>query len=243
VEAARFSKTRAIRERIPTGRNFRNFLGRSAKERFAGLSFKSQGAAIVNDVADFAGTNGCYLYQGQDVKENKDRSLKDQILHIFLLFSCQSTLINLFATLYYPFCKKSSLVRVFYELLVRSISPPELYNGIGGERTVENLNLNYMGAMLKSARNEANLKQDVLSERVGITTRYLMAIENEGKCPALDVWFRLIRALHISADDIVYPEKAADKVQNEQLLYMIRSLNSRDRKIVQDLMQSMLDNQ
>ncbi len=95
---------------------------------------------------------------------------------------------------------------------------------------MEDLNLTYMGAMLKSARNEANLKQDVLSERVGITTRYLMAIENEGKCPALDVWFRLIRSLHISADDIVYLEKAADKAQNEQLLYMILSLNSRDKK-------------
>ena len=44
--------------------------------------FKSQGAAIVNDASDFAGTNGCYLYQGRDVKEDKDRSLKDQILVI-----------------------------------------------------------------------------------------------------------------------------------------------------------------
>ncbi|MEH2953633.1 recombinase family protein [Candidatus Merdisoma sp. JLR.KK011] len=44
--------------------------------------FKSQGAAVINDVADFAGTNGCYLYQGRDVKEDKDRSLKDQILVI-----------------------------------------------------------------------------------------------------------------------------------------------------------------
>lgn len=44
--------------------------------------FKSQGAAGVNDAADFAGTNGCYLYQGRDVKEDKDRSLKDQILVI-----------------------------------------------------------------------------------------------------------------------------------------------------------------
>ena len=46
--------------------------------------FKSQGAAVVNDAADFAGTNGCYLYQGRDVKEDKDRSLKDQILVIAL---------------------------------------------------------------------------------------------------------------------------------------------------------------
>ena len=44
--------------------------------------FKSQGAAVVNDAADFVGTNGCYLYQGRDVKEDKDRSLKDQILVI-----------------------------------------------------------------------------------------------------------------------------------------------------------------
>ena len=44
--------------------------------------FKSQGAAIVNDASDFAGTNGCYLYQGRDVKEDKDRCLKDQILVI-----------------------------------------------------------------------------------------------------------------------------------------------------------------
>ena len=42
----------------------------------------SQGAAIVNDASDFAGSNGCYLYQGRDVKEDKDRCLKDQILVI-----------------------------------------------------------------------------------------------------------------------------------------------------------------
>lgn len=42
--------------------------------------FKSQGAAIVNEAFDFIGTNGCYLYQGQDVKESKNKSLKDQIL-------------------------------------------------------------------------------------------------------------------------------------------------------------------
>ena len=31
---------------------------------------------------DFTRTNGCYLYQGRDVKEDKDRCLKDQILVI-----------------------------------------------------------------------------------------------------------------------------------------------------------------
>ena len=42
--------------------------------------YKSQGTDIYNDAADFAGTNGCYLYQGRDVQERKNKHLKDQIL-------------------------------------------------------------------------------------------------------------------------------------------------------------------
>ena len=42
--------------------------------------FKSQGAAIVNDASDFAGTNGCYLYQGRDVKAVS-------YTHLFVIFS------------------------------------------------------------------------------------------------------------------------------------------------------------
>jgi hypothetical protein len=42
--------------------------------------FKSQGADIANDAADFAGTNGCYLFRGRDVTERKYASLKNQIV-------------------------------------------------------------------------------------------------------------------------------------------------------------------
>ena len=42
--------------------------------------FKSRGTVVVNEATDFAGTNGCYLYQGRDVQERKNKHLKDQIL-------------------------------------------------------------------------------------------------------------------------------------------------------------------
>ena len=42
--------------------------------------FKGQGADVVNDAADFTGTNGCYLYQGRDIPDNKNYNLKDHIL-------------------------------------------------------------------------------------------------------------------------------------------------------------------
>ena len=42
--------------------------------------FKGPGTVVINEAADFAGTNGCYLYQGRDVQARKNKHLKDQIL-------------------------------------------------------------------------------------------------------------------------------------------------------------------
>lgn len=44
--------------------------------------FKNQGASITNDVADFAGINGCYLYRGRDVTGHSKYNLKDYMLVI-----------------------------------------------------------------------------------------------------------------------------------------------------------------
>ena len=35
---------------------------------------------VINEAVDFAGTNGCYLYQDRDVQARKNKYLKDQIL-------------------------------------------------------------------------------------------------------------------------------------------------------------------
>ena len=42
--------------------------------------FKSQGTDIYNDAADFAGTNGCYYYQGKGNTEDKHKHLQGQTL-------------------------------------------------------------------------------------------------------------------------------------------------------------------
>lgn len=107
---------------------------------------------------------------------------------------------------------------------------------------MEEIDFAYMGPMIKTARIKANLTQDELADRVGVTTRYIMAIENEGKCPALEVWFRLVRALHTSANAIVYQTDESAKAE-EQLILMIRMLNSRDRDVVRATIQAMLDRQ
>lgn len=42
--------------------------------------FKNYGTIIVSAPSEFVGTNGCYLYQGRDVKEDKLHNLKGQML-------------------------------------------------------------------------------------------------------------------------------------------------------------------
>ena len=42
--------------------------------------FKSQGAVIVNDAADFTGMNACYLYQGRDLEKRKIDSIAGHML-------------------------------------------------------------------------------------------------------------------------------------------------------------------
>ena len=44
--------------------------------------YKSQGTNIINGPSEFIGTNGCYLYNGQDAKAHKKQSLEGQTLVI-----------------------------------------------------------------------------------------------------------------------------------------------------------------
>ena len=51
---------------------------------------------------------------------------------------------------------------------------------------MENINISYMGSVFKNARRSANLTQEEVAERIGVTARYIMALKNEGKRPWLD---------------------------------------------------------
>ncbi len=105
---------------------------------------------------------------------------------------------------------------------------------------MKKLNLSYMGAILKQARIKANMTQEELGEKIGKTSRYLQAIENEGKGLSLETFIQLLRALNLSADTIVYPECKTDNDETEQLIRAIRLLNKRDKKILLVTAQEML---
>ncbi len=70
---------------------------------------------------------------------------------------------------------------------------------LGGEHIVEDKH-EHFGLAIKNARIDCGLTQEALAEQTGISCRYLIAIENEGRIPKLPTVYRLIYAMRISAD-------------------------------------------
>ena len=78
-----------------------------------------------------------------------------------------------------------------------------------------------LGAAIKSARKSKNLTQMELSEKLGITPRYLQAIENENKTPSYPLLFRMLSYLNIPADSIFASQESILSSDLEQLMYFI----------------------
>ena len=56
------------------------------------------------------------------------------------------------------------------------------------------------GEIIKAAREKSDLTVEELTDRVGITERYLYRIENEGKIPKFEVLKKLVREFAIDAN-------------------------------------------
>ena len=101
----------------------------------------------------------------------------------------------------------------------------------------------FFGIAIKNARLDCGLTQEALAERAGISCRYLIAIENEGKIPKLPAVYRLIHSMHISADRIFYPEQPSEGSERAQLAHMLESCSDRDIHILLGTVKAMLQEQ
>ena len=77
----------------------------------------------------------------------------------------------------------------------------------------EKMDISYMGPIFKKYRVDANRTQEEVAEKVGITARFLMALENEEKRPSIDI-----------------------------LLHQYMRLDDRDKSVIRTVIQEMLHN-
>lgn len=98
-----------------------------------------------------------------------------------------------------------------------------------------------LGEALKKARVNCGVTQEKLAEWADVTSRYIMAIENEGKEPSYEVLYKIIHGLHISADLIFYPDKPQENSEQMQLIHLLESCSERDIHILLNTAQAMLN--
>ena len=89
-----------------------------------------------------------------------------------------------------------------------------------------------LGATMKSARSALNITQEQLAERLGISVRYVMLIENDHKKPSFNLLYRIIRELAIQPDLIFYPEKPSKDSRIEDLVRMLHNCDERSMKVI-----------
>ena len=91
-----------------------------------------------------------------------------------------------------------------------------------------------LGERMKSARESRGYTREQLSER--------SAIENEGSIPKIPVLNDLLRGLALSANFIFYPEQDIDDPQLDHLIRLYYACDVRDRKVIIDVANSLIDN-
>jgi transcriptional regulator with XRE-family HTH domain len=97
-----------------------------------------------------------------------------------------------------------------------------------------------LGAVIKSARLNKQFTQEQLAGKIGIGTRHIMAIENEGKHPSYEVLYNLVQVLDISIDFIFRPKTVNQSIEQEQFIHEFLSCNEREQKIVIETMRVLL---
>lgn len=99
-----------------------------------------------------------------------------------------------------------------------------------------------LGEVIKTARLKMGLTRDQLSEKIGISSRYLMSIEHGGKKPSYDVLFQLVRQLALNTDDIFYPERAdGNDLSRKHLVQMLNLCNKHDIEVVTATVKALID--
>ncbi len=97
-----------------------------------------------------------------------------------------------------------------------------------------------LGKVIKDARLKSELTREQLAERLDITPRYLISIENENHKPSYDVLFKIIRELAINPDLVFYPDKPCKDSEIEDLVRMLYNCDERSIKVIRATVKALL---
>ena len=110
------------------------------------------------------------------------------------------------------------------------------------KRPVQKIDFSPYGAAIKAARTGQKESRNKVGDEMYLSPRYLANIENKGQHPSLQIFFELMSRYHISVDQILYGNEAADKsTERRQFEILLDELTDAEIKILTATAQAILD--
>ena len=110
------------------------------------------------------------------------------------------------------------------------------------KRPVEKIDSMPYGAAIKAGRKKQNESRNKAGSDMFLSPRYLANIENKGQHPSLQVFLELVSRYHISVDQILYGNEAADKsTERRRFEILLDELTDAEIKILTATAQAILD--
>ncbi|MBR6552125.1 MAG: helix-turn-helix transcriptional regulator [Clostridia bacterium] len=103
------------------------------------------------------------------------------------------------------------------------------------------IDFNELGIRIKKRRIELGLKQNELSEMMGISNNYLSNIENGHSIPSLEVFSDICVKLKITPDLLLLGVIRVDNVP-ENIKDNLKLCTSKELKLIDDMIQCILNN-
>jgi putative transcriptional regulator len=89
-----------------------------------------------------------------------------------------------------------------------------------------------MGRVARKAREDKGITQAALAEKIEVSLRTVIAIENGKRNPTFEVLYRLVHALDIPADLIFRPDDTPNTQEQEQFICEYLNATGQEQRIV-----------
>lgn len=110
------------------------------------------------------------------------------------------------------------------------------------KRPVAKIDFMPYGTAVKAARMKLKESRNKVGSEMFLSPRYIANIENKGQHPSLQVFLELVSRYHISIDQILYGNEAADKsTERRQFEILLDELTDAEIKILTATAQAILD--
>lgn len=91
---------------------------------------------------------------------------------------------------------------------------------------------NQFGIVLKNARMDKKLTQAELAEILDISLSYLKDLERFRNNPSYELFEKTMRYFNLSADTVIYPNKAPDDGTYQKLLRLLAQCSEEHLKVI-----------